>query len=197
MEFSCKPCPLHREKRSSFPVTVFQLHQVGIYQEPWLKLCWVVGVVRVMYLLRMAKMTSESSLEPYSPMKIKACRGWKWPGWERDKDSGITPAANCAVEAIIHWPHWKWMQKQVIVKHLLSTDIVRVYSYLLGAWWCRYTNMEFAIGQLSRVIIGHRGSRYSNPVSRNCRVQVVTDACTDQFLNTDSYTFKGCRRLQA
>ena len=43
---------------------VFQLWQVGISLETYLGICQVVGVVRVMYLLRMAEITSGSSFEP-------------------------------------------------------------------------------------------------------------------------------------
>ena len=45
-------------------VSLFQLWQVGISLETYLGICQLVGVVRVMYLLRMAEITSGSSFEP-------------------------------------------------------------------------------------------------------------------------------------
>jgi len=50
---------------------IFQLHQVGIYQQPWLQVRYVVGMDGVTYVLRIAKITSGRTFEPYSPRKLK------------------------------------------------------------------------------------------------------------------------------
>jgi len=47
------------------------LRQVGISQETQLGVCYLVGVVTVMYLLSMAEITSGSIFEPNNPTEQK------------------------------------------------------------------------------------------------------------------------------
>jgi len=49
----------------------FQLQQVGVSRQTYLGICYLVGMVRVTYLLRMAEITSWSSSEPNNPTEQK------------------------------------------------------------------------------------------------------------------------------
>jgi len=61
------PAMFFRAERGAFKAR-FQLQQVGISQET---VCYLMGVVRVRYVLRIAEITSGSSFEPNNPTEQK------------------------------------------------------------------------------------------------------------------------------